>query len=70
MVYLRVNKKDGKYYFALYESRRLKRGREKGKVVTRQVRRLGTTDDILKLILGAGEPTDAVTPRITSIRDF
>lgn len=70
MVYLRVNKKDGKYYFALYESRRLKRGRDKGKVVTKQVRRLGTTEDLLRLILAAEEPISKKPPRITKIREF
>ena len=70
MVYLRINKKGGKYYFALYESHRLKRGREKGKVVTRQVRRIGATEDLLQLILGAEEPMEEVPPQITSIREF
>jgi transposase len=51
MVYLRINKKGDKYYFSLYESRRIKRGKNRGKVVTRQVEKIGNSKELLRRIL-------------------
>ncbi len=51
MVYLRINKKGDKYYFSLYESRRIKRGKKRGKVVTKQVEKIGDSKELLRRVL-------------------
>jgi hypothetical protein len=51
MVYVRVNKKGSKYYFSIYESRRIKRGKNRGSVVTRQVEKIGDSKELRRRIL-------------------
>ena len=51
MVHVRVNKKRSKYYRSIYESRRIKRGKNRGRVVTRQVEKIGDSKELLRRIL-------------------
>jgi hypothetical protein len=67
MVYVRVNKKGRKYYFSIYESRRIKRGKNRGRVVTRQVEKIGDSMELLRGILEQRE--DPVKNAAITIKD-